>query len=137
MSVIKKKLPKPRVDGRGEKPKGKRPTAAQLVATHKVITIPLAKVGKVQQTSTLTTVERQRFEMLEAMLLKLRRAVAMVLVNGIDGNQDTLEEKAGELTAMLNIMEKRGDLRPGCLMKKCQDVADQLGEDIPKHCLQR
>ncbi|WP_155723211.1 hypothetical protein [Gluconobacter potus] len=84
----------------------------------------------------LTTVERQRFEALEAQLLRLRRAVAAVLVSGIDGNQEALENGAGELMAMLNIMEKRGDLRPGWLLKNFREVAAKWDEDILETHLQ-
>lgn len=138
MSVVKKKSIRAKrcVDGRGAKPSGPRPTPAQLAVTRKTVTISVGKVDGKRLASMLTTVERQRFEALEAQLLRLRRAVAAVLVSGIDGNQEALENGAGELMAMLNIMEKRGDLRPGWLLKNFREVAAKWDEDILETHLQ-
>lgn len=118
MTIAKKKSTKPKqlMDGHGAKPPGNRPTATQVAATLKTITIPVGKVSKtVENVSTLhdgekmTDDQRRRLETLEKTLLEMRRVVGNSLTTGCH-NQDDLEFQFGLLQIVMGALTKSGDI---------------------------
>jgi len=61
-------------------------------------------------------VEKAHLEALEASLMHLRRHVGVAIVNGLDENRDTLEQKIGQMQAILHIMGQHDEVSPArCL----------------------
>lgn len=61
-------------------------------------------------------VEKAHLESLEASLMHLRRHVGIAIVNGLDENRDALEQKIGQMQAILHIMAQHNEVSPArCL----------------------
>jgi len=84
-----------------------------------------AGTGEVNAVLTITNVERQRLEALEASMVMLQQTISLAVAKGMGGDRVELERRLGFLRSVLTAVGKSGDVEPtNCLAyaKLCYDA---------------